>query len=155
MKMMQTACVLIINDQGMPLLINHRHSQAVFLPGGKFEPNEDAPACALREVCEKTGLVLDPECLTMIYRAECQSDEGAPASDMTTYVCYQWKGSHGCGETDIISFWGTWGDLWHGSPFSKYNRLMINLGLSPNLYLQLEWTTTMNRMVENLSKANL
>ena len=65
MELLQTTLCYLEKDGAYLMLhrvkkkndVNHDKWVGV---GGKFEPGEDAPACALREVREETGLRLDP-----------------------------------------------------------------------------------------------
>ena len=63
MELLQTTLCYLEKDGAYLMLhrvkkkndVNHDKWVGV---GGKFEPGEDAPACALREVCEETGLTM-------------------------------------------------------------------------------------------------
>ena len=65
MELLQTTLCYLEKDGAYLMLhrvkkkndVNHDKWVGV---GGKFEPGEDAPTCALREVREETGLRLDP-----------------------------------------------------------------------------------------------
>lgn len=55
------AVVLIVSPQGIPLVRDPSKPSPVFwkLPGGHGEAGEDARMCAVREIREETGILLD------------------------------------------------------------------------------------------------
>ena len=57
--------------------------------GGKFEPGEDAPACALREVREETGLTMHAPVYRGIVDFFC---DPWPAERMHLYTCTDFSG---------------------------------------------------------------
>ena len=58
--------------------------------GGKFEPGEDAPACALREVREETGLTMHAPVYRGIVDFFC---DPWPAERMHLYTCTDFTGT--------------------------------------------------------------
>ncbi|MHC5652508.1 NUDIX domain-containing protein [Stappia sp.] len=57
------------DDEGRLLLVRHTYLPGWYLPGGAVDPGESAPAAALRELKEETGLIgRDTPQLVSLYR---------------------------------------------------------------------------------------
>lgn len=59
---------VIVDDQQRALLIQRRDNQHWEPPGGVLELDESIPAGLRREVREETGLSVEPEALTGVYK---------------------------------------------------------------------------------------
>ncbi|GAA4952736.1 ADP-ribose pyrophosphatase YjhB (NUDIX family) [Nonomuraea thailandensis] len=59
---------VIVDDQGRALLIQRRDNGHWEAPGGVLELNEDIVSGLRREVREETGLEIEPELLTGVYK---------------------------------------------------------------------------------------
>ncbi|MFF4623845.1 NUDIX hydrolase [Nonomuraea jabiensis] len=59
---------VIVDDQGRALLIQRRDNGHWEAPGGVLELNEDIVSGLRREVREETGLEIEPEVLTGVYK---------------------------------------------------------------------------------------
>ncbi|MEU6788075.1 NUDIX domain-containing protein [Nonomuraea angiospora] len=59
---------VIVDDQGRALLIQRRDNGHWEAPGGVLELNEDIISGLRREVQEETGLEIEPELLTGVYK---------------------------------------------------------------------------------------
>lgn len=60
------SAVVLADVDGHVLTVRKRGTDAFMHPGGKPEPGETPAQCAVREVQEELGLVLDPECLDLV-----------------------------------------------------------------------------------------
>lgn len=58
------SAVVIRDADGRILLVRKRGTSRFMLPGGKLEPGESPSECAVREVNEELGVVLDPAVVT-------------------------------------------------------------------------------------------
>lgn len=68
--------------------------------GGKFEPGEDALACALREVREETGYTMDHPRYRAIVDFSCPPWQ---PERMHLYTCDAFSGEpHACSEGDLV-----------------------------------------------------
>jgi 8-oxo-dGTP diphosphatase len=92
-----SVAAVIVDDQDRVLLIQRRDTGAWQIPGGILELDEDIHTGLRREVREETGLDVEPERLTGVYKNmplgvvalvfRCQTTGGRPqASDETTAV---------------------------------------------------------------------
>jgi 8-oxo-dGTP diphosphatase len=59
---------VIVDDQQRVLLIQRRDNQHWEAPGGVLELDESIPAGLCREIREETGLSVEPEALTGVYK---------------------------------------------------------------------------------------
>lgn len=71
MKNVITVSVLIENEKGEILFLQEKDKKVYGkynLPGGHLELNETLLDCAVREVKEETGIVIEPEYLIGFYQ---------------------------------------------------------------------------------------
>ncbi|WP_240334005.1 NUDIX domain-containing protein [Rothia sp. ZJ932] len=59
MKIITVSAVVIVREDGWVLTVRKNGTTGFMMPGGKPEAGEDARTCALREVREELGLVLE------------------------------------------------------------------------------------------------
>ncbi len=127
----QGSCVLVLNAQGMPLVVNRPTDlQRFCLPGGKLEPGENFLEAAVRETREETGVCLDPAVLQPVFRGQCPGDGDRPWYDVVLFVALSpLEHIPGSEEADLVARFGTYGDLLDLSPFKAYNRAGLCLAL--------------------------
>lgn len=58
----------IVNDEGCVLAVRRRDNGEWEPPGGVLEPHETIEEGLVREVLEETGLLVEPEALTGVYK---------------------------------------------------------------------------------------
>ncbi len=66
MNVLTVSAVCFRDDEGRVLTVRKRGTEAFMLPGGKQEPGESALACAVREVEEELGVVVDEAELRLV-----------------------------------------------------------------------------------------
>ena len=62
-----SATGLIFDDSGKVLLQQRSDNEWWGLPGGGMDPGESLSGCAIREVFEETGLVVETSCIVEVY----------------------------------------------------------------------------------------
>lgn len=74
------SAVVLADADGFVLTVRKRGTTSFMHPGGKPEPGETPAQCALREVGEELGLVLDPELLELlaVHRTAAANEAGRP-----------------------------------------------------------------------------
>jgi 8-oxo-dGTP pyrophosphatase MutT (NUDIX family) len=63
-----SVAAVVTDDDGQVLVIQRRDNNTWQIPGGVLERDESIPAGIRREVEEETGLVVEPDRLTGIYK---------------------------------------------------------------------------------------
>jgi len=118
------ACVLVLNRQGQPLVVNRPSAPGMYcFPGGKLEEGETFLEAAVRETKEETGVILAPKDLAMVFRADCPNDDHTQWYDVALFVSTR-PVEHipGSEEADLVAQFGDFPDLLARSPFFAYNR---------------------------------
>lgn len=113
---------MITNKEGQVVLTTRRFQTSVGLPGGKVEDGERPRDAAIREVFEETGIELKGF-LIPIYRAVCR---GEVDYDTICFEAAYFGDVPGGQEEGIVSYWGNVEELLTNSPFSEYNKQVIN-----------------------------
>lgn len=74
------SAVVLTDADGAVLTVRKRGTDSFMQPGGKPEPGEAPAQCALREVEEELGLVLEPELLDLVavHRTAAANEAGRP-----------------------------------------------------------------------------
>ena len=62
----KAACIVLLSGQSI-VVCSRRHSKIYGLPGGKVDFGETTLQAAIRETAEETGVIVQPEQLSLLY----------------------------------------------------------------------------------------
>ncbi len=124
------ACVLMINDEGLVLMVSRKDNHNIWgLPGGKREAQDVEPVdIAVRELKEETGYAVKPHNLLSIYKGYYRT------AYVETFLCI---GNTGYGAVpekahyraepepgEGLVRWGTYKEIL-AEPFGEYNSAVL------------------------------
>ena len=115
----QAACVIITNPETKKILIISRkdNHNDFGLPGGKKEENETLAQCAVRELREETGFIVDEKDLIFVYASV------RPNLVCSTFNATSYTGEISSSTEEGLVKWGDWEDITNdSSSFAVYNK---------------------------------
>lgn len=94
----RASIVLIIDIESQTYLSVFKDFYSYNIPGGKCFINENDIECAIREIREETGLLLDYNNMSLLHSEQCVD------YFVSTYITYRWDGYIDTEEDHFVEF---------------------------------------------------
>ncbi len=127
----KAACIVLLNDQSI-VVCSRRHSKIYGLPGGKVDFGETTLQAAVRETAEETGIIIQPENLSLIYSGPSYEEKPFFVDTFITKIPSTTILKNMEDGIDVI--WMNWLEFLQNNAFKEYNKLVYQSYLNQQVF---------------------